>query len=92
MADCEDGQDYGFKLSVVWHQKDGEWHLYIRSMQTPAEKHKEREAHFPLWALQSLREKMATMLEEHDSTERIDEISTFPEWATRGFPNSKFNI
>jgi hypothetical protein len=28
---------------------------------------------------------MVKMLEEHDGTERIDEMPTLPEWATQGF-------
>jgi hypothetical protein len=78
----EDSQPYSFKLSVVWHQKEGQWHLYIQSVQT-SEKHKKKEVHFPLWALPQMRQQMATMLEEHDGTERIDEMPTIPEWATQ---------
>jgi hypothetical protein len=86
-------QRYGFRLSVVWHQKDGQWHCYIRSVQTVQE-HKPREVDFPLWALPQLRQQMATMLTENDGSMRIDDMPTVPEWAIQGFPfpNSKFSI
>jgi hypothetical protein len=35
----------------------------------------------PLWALFWLREQIASMLVEHDGSERIDEMPTLPEWA-----------
>jgi hypothetical protein len=80
----EKGVHYDFNLSIVWHQTDNQLHLQIRSVQT-SEKHKEREVHFPLWTLPQLRQQMATMLEEHDGSERIDEMPAIPEWVTRGF-------
>jgi hypothetical protein len=80
----EKGVNYDFNLSIVWHQEKGGCHLRIRRVQT-SEKHKEREVHFPLWALPQMRQQMATILEEYDGTERIDEMPTIPEWATQGF-------
>jgi hypothetical protein len=39
-----------------------------------------------LWTLPLLRQKIAAILEEHDGTQRIDEMPTMPEWATQS-PN-----
>jgi hypothetical protein len=85
MGGCENGQEHHFKFSVVWHQKDCEWDLNIHSVHVKtSEKHKEREVNFPLWALPQLRQLMATLLVEHDGTQRIDEMPTMPEWARKG--------
>jgi hypothetical protein len=85
----EDSQPYGFKLWVEWHQKDGQWHFYIRSEQTVQE-HRPKEVHFPLWALPQLRQQMATMLTENDGTEEIDDMPTVPEWAIQGSKKNSY--
>jgi hypothetical protein len=74
-----------FNLLIVWRQEIGQWHLHIHSVKTWEKLLKEKEAHFPLWTLPKLRQQMATMLEEHDGSEQIDEMPTMPEWATQGF-------
>jgi hypothetical protein len=86
----EGGIHYDFKLSVFWHQKDGEWNVHITSVRTVQE-HKPKDVYFPLWALQWLRQQMVKMLMEHDGSEQIDEKPTMPEWAKRGFTILKFS-
>jgi hypothetical protein len=82
-----DGRHYNFKLSAC-HQKGDQWHFEIRSVPTlEKHKHMEQQMYFPLWALPWLRQQMVKMLAEHDGSERIDEMPTVPEWATRGFSN-----
>jgi hypothetical protein len=78
----EGGLFYDFQLSVLWFERGRHWVLNIRSVKTVQE-HKPKEMYFPLWTLPWLREQMASMLVEHDGTERIDEIPTMSEWATK---------
>jgi hypothetical protein len=78
-------QHYNFKFSIEWHPEIGQWRLYICSVKT-WEKHREA-AHFPLWTLPQLRQQLATILAEHDGSERLDKMPTMPEWATEGFLN-----
>jgi hypothetical protein len=81
----EEGLLHDFKFSIEWHPEIGQWRLYICSVKT-WEKHREA-AHFPLWTLPQLRQQLATILAEHDGSERIAEMPTMPEWATQGFLN-----
>jgi hypothetical protein len=74
---------YHFELSAL-HQKGYQWHFEIRSVQT-SEEHKEKSLYLPFSALPKLRKGMVKILAEHDGSERIDEMPTIPEWATRGF-------
>jgi hypothetical protein len=80
----EEDVHYDFNLSIVWHPESRQWHLQIRSVKT-RERHREKEAHFPLWTVPQLRQEMVKILEEHDGTQRIDEMPTIPEWAAQGF-------
>jgi hypothetical protein len=81
---------YDFKLAA-WHETGGEWHFEIRSVKT-SEEHKEQLIYLPFSALPELRQKIVEILEEHDGSQPIDEMPTIPEWAKRGFFNSKFSI
>jgi hypothetical protein len=57
-------------------------------VQISAEEHKEttkKPLYFPFSAVPWLRQQMVKILAEQDGTERIDEMPTIPEWATRGF-------
>jgi hypothetical protein len=77
----EDGQNYNFQLSVLWFELGRQWHLNIRSVKTVQE-HNEKGVQIPLWTLPLLRQKMATILEKLDGTQRIGKMPTMPEWAT----------
>jgi hypothetical protein len=79
----EGGLFYDFTLSVDWHPETGKRNLQIRTVKTVQE-HRERSLRMPLWALFWLREQMASMLVEHDGSERIDEMPTLPEWEIKG--------
>jgi hypothetical protein len=77
----EGGLFYNFQLSVLWFERGRHWDLNIRSVKTVQE-HNEKGVGIPLWALPLLRQKMATILERIDGTQRIDKMPTMPEWAT----------
>jgi hypothetical protein len=85
-------QHYHFELSA-WHQKGGEWHFCIQSMQNvqTSEENQEQEVYLPFSAFPWLRQKMVEMLTKHDGSERIDKMPTIPKWAKQGFSSSKFS-
>jgi hypothetical protein len=77
--------DYKFKFST-WHKKGHKWHLCIHGVPTSEEdKHTEQKLYILISALPELRQQMVKILAEHGGSERIDEMPTIPEWATRGF-------
>jgi hypothetical protein len=75
---------HDYKLSV-WHQKGVKWNFELFCVPT-SEEHEL--LNIPLWALPWLRQ---GIVKESDLSQRIDEMPTLPEWATRGFPNSKYS-
>jgi hypothetical protein len=87
-----DPRHYNFKLSA-WHQKGYQWHFSIQSMENVqnSEEHEEARLFFPFSALPWVREQIVKMLEEVelDGSKLIDKMPAIPEWATRGFSNSK---